>query len=683
MTTSVWRRQVVGVVIVTTSILVSPLAVASEPSVAPRDFADVFDRTAAPESPFDGAAPFVDAGAWHGFALPNDDRPHAWGGFIGPRWIGFGEWVAEQLVGIEVTRDDVVLDLALADTSHRIAYPGALEQVYIVDDIELRLTVRFVSGFTALVRASLRNLGSSPRRLATSWHGAWFDGVVDEAVANPDGLVLRSGGRALWLHASRDASLQVGETSYRWERAAVVVGRGEAIDRWLAVSSSLDAREANLAEVAGREALVRPLEHFAATERRWQSYFDRTMRARDWTATDERIIVVKALETLVTNWRRASGHLTHAGLFPSYAVDYFNGFWAWDSWKHAVALVHLEPEVAKDQIRVMFAHQRHDGMVPDVIYLDAREDNWRDTKPPLAAWSVLQVVLATGDTAFAREMWPKLVAYHEFWFRDRDRNGDGLCEYGSTDGTLVAAKWESGMDNAPRFDDAKMLPHRVGAWTMDRASVDLNAYLHADKLALAKLADMIGRADRAARFEREAKRLRKRIVHTLFDPQTGFFHDRRDDGRFVQVRGPEGWTPLWAGVATDEQAASVRAAMIDSRRFGTHVPLPTCARDEAAFSSGYWRGLVWLDQVFFGIAGLARYGYHDDAQMLTERTFDHLVGLRDDDTPIHENYEPLTGAPQNAPHFSWSAAHLLLLALDALHLPPGSDEISIAGLRHP
>lgn len=43
-----------------------------------------------------------------------------------------------------------------------------------------------------------------------------------------------------------------------------------------------------------------------------------------------------------------------------------------------------------------------------------------------------------------------------------------MCEYGSTDGTLEAAAWESGMDNAIRFDDAKMLKMTVrrmhGAW---------------------------------------------------------------------------------------------------------------------------------------------------------------------------------------------------------------------------
>ena len=40
--------------------------------------------------------------------------------------------------------------------------------------------------------------------------------------------------------------------------------------------------------------------------------------------------------------------------------------------------------------------------------------------------------------------------------------------------------------------------------------------------------------------------------------------------------------------------------------------------------------------------------------------FDRLAGLKEG-APIHENYDTHTGARLKAPHFSWSAVHLLLL----------------------
>lgn len=57
-------------------------------------------------------------------------------------------------------------------------------------------------------------------------------------------------------------------------------------------------------------------------------------------------------------------------------------------------------------------------------------------------------------------MYPKLVAYHNWWYTNRDYDKNGIAEYGgmvhelnnSKEEIILAAAWESGMDNAPRFD---------------------------------------------------------------------------------------------------------------------------------------------------------------------------------------------------------------------------------------
>lgn len=70
---------------------------------------------------------------------------------------------------------------------------------------------------------------------------------------------------------------------------------------------------------------------------------------------------------------------------------------------------------------------------------------------------------------------------------------------------------------------------------------------------------------------------------------------------------------------------------------------------------GYWRGPVWFNQVYFGITGLKRYGYVEEADLLTRKFMAHAQGLMTDG-PIHENYNPLTGEVLNAPNFGWSSA---------------------------
>ena len=72
---------------------------------------------------------------------------------------------------------------------------------------------------------------------------------------------------------------------------------------------------------------------------------------------------------------------------------------------------------------------------------------------------------------------------------------------------------------------------------------------------------------------------------------------------------------------------------------------------------------MWLDQVWFGLAGLQNYGYDDDAAALARKVLANAEGLAGSQ-PIRENYNPETGAMQGATNFSWSAAHLLALLKD-------------------
>lgn len=106
--------------------------------------------------------------------------------------------------------------------------------------------------------------------------------------------------------------------------------------------------------------------------------------------------------------------------------------------------------------------------------------------------------------------------------------------------------------------------------------------------------------------------------------------------------------------------------MLDPKEFNTYVPLGTAALTNPTFGADiYWRGRVWVDQFWFGLKGMARYGYRAEALKLADTFFQHAKGLTAEG-PIQENYNPLTGAQQGAPNFSWSAAHLYMLYNDFL-----------------
>ena len=366
----------------------------------------------------------------------------------------------------------------------------------------------------------------------------------------------------------------------------------------------------------------------------------------------------------MTNWRCKAGDLLHDGVFPSASYQGFYGFWSWDSWKQAFALTYFNPSLAKSNILAMFDYQDESGMVSDCIYLDKRENNRRDTKPPLAAWAVSAVYRQTKDLNFVKTMYPRLCKYHAWWYANRDHDGNKLCEYGSTDGTKIAAKWESGMDNAVRFDQVQINRNNTKAWSLDLESVDLNAYLYSEKIYLAELAKALGETTDMNLFRQEADTLKNQINMFFYNKEKGFYYDRftNDGVNKITAEGPEGWIPLWAGIADSVQAKQVKNMLLDSKKFNTYIPLPTLAADNILFNplKGYWRGPVWLDQFYFAIEGLNNYGYKKEARQLTTKLFEHAEGLLTD-KPLRENYHPITGEGLNALNFSWSAAHILML----------------------
>ncbi|TYB41889.1 MGH1-like glycoside hydrolase domain-containing protein [Actinomadura chibensis] len=680
----------------------------------PGGYADVLDLHGVPTRALPAEVNevnvFADRGAWHAYALPRPGDTHAYGGFSGPLYIAqeYPWWLSQAFSRVRLREDGRDIELRGARFT---ALPGRLRQTYELPGLRLTLELRFASGRTALVRASVANTGDRPRTLQVGWSGSLLrpDGEPMRSApslrATPRGVAVGFARvREVWdyltdgterFEVAHDGPVRTTVTgdSYQTDsaRPLIVAPRRSSDLTWTETYTFTAAERRREAPVV-RDLLRRPGAAIRRTDARWRRYVAAVTQG---VPADRRRLAVKALETLVTNWRGPAGRLGHDGITPSISYKWFaGGLWAWDTWKQAVGVAAFDPALAEAQIRSMFDHQvapdsptrpQDAGMVPDVVFYNDPSrggGNWneRNSKPPLAAWAVWEVYRRTGDVRFLREMYPKLVAYHGWWYRNRDHDGDSLAEYGATvdpanDGPEArrqAAAWESGMDNAPRFDAAlgaavvenRDTAGRVVGYSLTQESVDLNSYLAAEKGYLAAIAERLGDRAASGRLSARARELAAAVQRTMYDPATGFFYDtdlasgRRLTGR---GRGIEGAIPLWAGVATRSQAAAVRATLTAPEEFATRTPFPTVSASSPFFApEKYWRGPVWLDQAYFSLKGLQRYGYEDDATALADRLLDSASGLLGDG-PIMENYNPLTGAPLNSTNFSWSAALLLAL----------------------
>lgn len=757
------------------------------------DYKNIVDRSGSPvfmrDTDADGHqvfSPFFDGGSWHGHLLP--DNKDGMGGFPGPALLTeeYINFMANNFDRLSVYQNGQKIDFKM----NAYSLPGALKQILTAPGIRVDMTLRFASNRTSLLETKIE----TDKALDLVWDGQLMEQVfskngqpqtdktIDQTYPDynrnitptTDGLTVTFGKvRSTWdLLTSGESEYQIHKTiplettvdGHQFTSRAHIDG---STTIYTTYSHVLTAEENQLEQPKINNILSNPNSYLKASTQRWQSYLDTGLINPNATPTQERV-AVKAIETLNANWRGAAGAMQHDSVTPSVTGRWFSGnqTWPWDTWKQAYAMAHFNPEVAKDNIRAVFDFQIQAddpvrpwdaGFVPDLISYNISPErggdggNWneRNTKPSLAAWAVMEVYKTTQDKEWLEEMYPKLVAYHNWWLKNRDNNQNGVPEYGATrdkahntpDGKMLftvtkngdtttlagldkyqqildahavnsdqydsitipaqtAASWESGRDDAAVFGfidpdqmdkyiakggkksdwDVSFAQNRdkdgtLLGYSLLQESVDQASYMFSDNKYLAEMAAILGYDADAKEFTQKATKLASYINQCMFDEKTGYFYDIRIESKPLangcagapiteRGKGPEGWSPLFNGAATQTHADAVVKVMMDTHEFNTYVPLGTAALTNPAFGPDiYWRGRVWVDQFYFGLKGMEKYGYRNEAVEMANTFFEHADGLVGDG-PIRENYNPLTGAQQGAPNFSWSAAHLYMLYND-------------------
>ncbi|MCG9756389.1 cell wall anchor protein [Shewanella insulae] len=665
-------------------------------------------------------AVYIDQGAWHGFHLP--DSPAYYGDFTGPLFIAqeYSLHLSDSLQRLKLFSGESgeTIELTRAEKVEIYSEPWGLVQRFRFRNLELTTTLEYSDNRTAIVSTRLINLSDKSSSWRLSWSGSPFTShpklkqyrLIDKRLLSDRAVTWQfTPIDQTWQMQLDDASYRVqfeqavtlsaeGPQGYRADSGLLTLAPGETVVLRAAHQYFHTQSDAKRGAKLDWSTVTAKL---AANRSRWQQRLDKLVRGGDFEA---KRLATKAMVTLLHNWRSPAGALLHDAVTPSVTYKWFNGVWAWDSWKQAVALAQFDVALAESNVLAMFDYQfdakdplrpEDAGNLPDAIFYNpdasrgGKGGNWneRNGKPPLAAWAVWQIYQQSQDKALITRLYPKLVAYHEWWYRNRDHNHNGLVEYGANrhprhgeqgkpdwEAVIEAAAWESGMDNAPRFDMSdglKVLENydakgRLLGYSISQESVDLNSYLYAEKGYLAQMAEQLGLYNEAAAWREQGARLGELIRGEFFDTQSGFFYDRRLAGErsrlmIAEGKGVEGWLPLWAGAASQAQAEQMIATQLNASNFGTKLPFPTVSADNQAFAPRrYWRGPVWLDQALFGLQGVSRYGHDELARRLATRLVNEAEGVLGD-APIRENYDPLTGDGLHCTNFSWSASVLLLI----------------------
>ena len=621
---------------------------------------------------------FSDLGDWHGYGFNNPSNQMLTGGFRGPAFAGERslklQWLSDCFEKMTLTETTGKGTKALPYTEIVVNeyLPGMLRQQLKAGDIQAQLREIAVSDRSTMIEYKITNQGHTERTIGALLNGkATYKDAQCDFLSDHSLSVGVSGNKHYFVVSFPENSSLTPKDNNAYE--ATIESRklspGKSYIFYTFTTYCPAASQQEAIAVHQNLKVKSAKKYLKQNQERWEGYLNSILerptaylqseRNRNWA--------VKALMTLHTNWRSAAGDLKHAGVQP--ATGHFDAFWAWDSWEHAAALSVFNPELAKDQMRTMFDFQTPEGMIIDLVSLYQKDNNKACSKPPIAGWATYMVYQRTKDKAFIKEMLPKLLKYHEWRYKYRDHDQNGLCEYGGIKGQVYMGQWESGMDVAVKFHGVKMLKNAEGAYSFDQESIELNSYLCAEKFYLSYMLEEIGRKEEAACLREEGEKLKKTIQDNFFDEETGFFYDRKlGTGKLVKVIDISGWIPLFTQVATPEQAAAVKKNMLDPELFGTYFPFSSLNHKHPLYQpdKGYFRGQTWMNYTYFGIRGWKNYGFVEDAEKYTWLLPDRLKGLAEPGYPIRENWNSTTGEGMTAMHFGWSSAFsILLLSEDA------------------
>jgi len=243
-------------------------------------------------------------------------------------------------------------------------------------------------------------------------------------------------------------------------------------------------------------------------------------------------------------------HLNNADILSMPDKWEYPWYAAWDLAFHCVALAHLDPQFAKEQLvlltRVWYMHAN--GQIP------AYEWAFGDVNPPVhawAAWRVFQIDRKQrgdhGDLEFLERVFHKLMLNFTWWVNRKDAEGRNVFQGGFL-----------GLDNIGVFDRSHELP--TGGH-IDQA--DGTSWMAMYALNLMRIALELARSDRvyediATKFFEHFLHIAQALTHIggqdggvgLWDDNDEFFYDvlHLPDGSAqpLKVRSMVGLIPLFA-----------------------------------------------------------------------------------------------------------------------------------------
>jgi hypothetical protein len=322
---------------------------------------------------------------------------------------------------------------------------------------------------------------------------------------------------------------------------------------------------------------------------------------------------------------------------------------------------YMDPQSAMDSQRIFMERQRNNGFIPYRIgpYITKTfpvegEDT---TSAPFFSWTNWEIYQLSKDKKFLEDAYKSGDSFCRFLLKYRDKDGDGLLEWG---GHAVlecvrdsyAAIWEE-MGNDPAA------PKKLEA-------LDLSCMAVMEMKSLAKMAQELDMPDQADFWQKKANYMAELINKYMWDNWDGFYYNLdRETNKFTTTDGINlkrmeiiGFLPLWAGIASKKQAASLINHLTNPDKFWRRFGVPTLAADDPYYDPFVkrccmWNGPVWLLWDYMVMRGLLNYDRVDLAKELVDRVFNAVAFQLSNNHRFWESFSPDYTKLQSPKSYIW------------------------------
>jgi glycogen debranching enzyme len=337
-----------------------------------------------------------------------------------------------------------------------------------------------------------------------------------------------------------------------------------------------------------------------------------------------------------------------SGVFPTAGIPWYAVPFGRDGLITSIQTLGLNPDLARGTLRYLAQKQGEKvdparEEEPGKIFHEIRFGELANLKQiphtpyygsvdstPLFLCLLVDLIDWTGDLDLLTELTPNVLAALRWCDSYGDLDGDGFIEY-QQHGAI-------GVHNQGWKDSYDSLTEKNGEMAaLPAALVEVQGYVYRAKAGLARIFRSQGQKAAGDRLDAEARLLRRRFNSAYWMPDDRFYAQALNGAKkHVAVVSSNPGHGLWSGIVDKAHAAAVVKRLVSPEMF-SGWGIRTLSSEAISYNPmSYHNGSIWPHDNSMIAAGMRRYGFHTEAELVARSVVE--AGMRFSDARLPELY---------------------------------------------